>query len=118
MRVYLDENLSPVLAHMLRARGVDAVSAHEVGTTGVDDRAQLRQASREGRALVTCDITNFIALAADAIATNTPHAGIVLVSPTFRNDEFGAMVDGLEEIARRYPAGLSGAVLYLTRPRR
>jgi hypothetical protein len=33
------------------------------------------------RAMVTCDISDFLALAAEAIAANAEHAGIILVPP-------------------------------------
>ena len=66
MKLYLDENLSPRLAEMLRARGLEVVSAYEVGNAELDDRAQLAYATREGRAIVTCDIPDFTVLAADA----------------------------------------------------
>jgi hypothetical protein len=46
------------------------------------------------------------------------HAGIVLVPPTFPTDDFAAIVDAIEHIARHYPDGLSGAVVYLQRSRR
>jgi hypothetical protein len=40
----------------------------------------------------------------------------MLVSAAFRTDDFAALADAIEQAARRYPAGLPGMVLYLTRP--
>ena len=53
MKLYLDENLSPRLAEMLRARGLEVVSAYEVGNAELDDRAQFAYTTREERAIVT-----------------------------------------------------------------
>lgn len=116
MKLYLDENLSPRIAELLRARGLDAVSAHEAGNTQLTDVAQLRYATGQGRAIVTCDVADFVALATEMIAANADHAGIVLVSAAFRTDDFTAIAGAIEQAARRYPEGLPGTVLYLTRP--
>jgi len=113
---YLDENLSPRIAEMLRARGLDVVSAHDVGNTQRDDRNQLRYAATAHRAIVTCDIRDFTELTAEFIAANLEHAGIVLLPPAFRTDEFAAISDAVERVAREYPGGLAGAVVYLQRP--
>lgn len=115
MKLYLDENLSPRIAELLRARGLDAVSAHEAGNTQLTDVAQLRYATSQGRAIVTCDVADFVALATETIAANADHAGIVLVSSAFRTDDFTAIADAIERAARRYPDGLPGMVLYVTR---
>lgn len=115
MTFYLDENLSPHIAEILRGRGLDVVSAHEVGNTQLDDRAQMRYAAREGRAIVTADIADFTELAGEFIAANLPHAGVVLVTSTFGTDEFSAIADAVEQVARAYPDGLVGAVVYLRR---
>ncbi len=115
MKLYLDENLSPRLAKMLRARGLDAVSAYEVGQTQLEDRAQLAYATAAGRALVTCDVADFIELAAEGMRANTAHAGIILISSSSRTDEFAAIVAGIMKVARRYPDGLHEAVVYVTR---
>jgi hypothetical protein len=113
---YLDENLSPRIAELLRARGLDAVSAHEgPGNTQLDDGSQLLYATSARRAIVTCDVEDFAELAGQFIAANREHAGIVLVPPSFRTDDFGAIADAVEQVARDYPGGLAGAVVFLKR---
>lgn len=115
MKVYLDEDMSPSIALLLRQRGVDATSALEVGHSQLEDRAQLEYATREGRAIVTRNVVDFIRLARDAVATNTGHAGIVLVPSSFRGDEYQAIADAIVEELKRYPNGLDGVVLYVKR---
>jgi predicted nuclease of predicted toxin-antitoxin system len=41
MKFYLDEDLSPKIADILRKNGVDAVSAHEIGAVEASDLQQL-----------------------------------------------------------------------------
>ena len=115
MKVYLDEDLSPNIALLLRQRGLDATSAHEVGNSQLEDRAQLRYATREERAIVTANVVDFIRLAREAVATNTGHAGIVLVPSSFRGDEFEALADAIVDGLKSYPQGLHGVVIYIKR---
>lgn len=115
MRLYLDENLSPRLAEVLRSRGLDAVSAHEVGKVQLSDRRQLEYATAQGRAVLTRDVGDFSGLAIGAVAANADHAGIILIPSSFGADEFVAIADGIEEIMRRYPEGLPGTVVYVNR---
>lgn len=115
MRVYLDENLSPRVAQILRAHGIAAISAYEVGNVGLDDGAQLRYATAAGRAIVTGNVEDFVALDRAAIAANAAHAGILLISRTFRLNEFGALADAIVRVAKLYPAGMSHTVVYLSR---
>ena len=115
MKVYLDENLSPIIAALLRKHGIDATAAQEVGNVQLDDRAQLAYATREGRVIVTANVIDFIALAHEAVATNDEHVGIVLVPSNFRGDEFQAIADAIVEAVKPYRTGLHGFVLYLSR---
>jgi hypothetical protein len=115
VKLYLDEDLSPAIAVILRQRGVDASAAYEAGNAQLDDRAQLAYATREGRAIVTANVVDFIELAHEAVATNTEHAGIVLVPSSFRGDEFAAIADAIVGALKRYPDGLRGLVLYIRR---
>jgi len=115
VKVYLDEDLSPVIAQLLRRHGIDATGAQEVGNAQMDDRAQLGYATREGRAIVTANVVDFIELAREAVATNTEHAGIILVPSSFRRDEFQAIADAILEALKPYRTGLHGVVLYIRR---
>jgi hypothetical protein len=113
VKVYLDEDLSPSIALLLRQRGVDATSAHEVGNSQLGDRAQLEYATREARAVVTRNVVDFLELAHDSVASNTRHAGVVLIPSSFRGDEYQAIADAIVEGLRLYPEGLDGIVLYV-----
>ena len=115
MRLYLDENLSPAIAEILREARVDAVSAHEVGNIQRDDRAQLNYATQERRAIITANIGDFVELAREAVATNSGHAGIILVPASFRGDEFQAIVDAILVVLEQYPTGLADLVVYIGR---
>lgn len=115
MKVYLDEDLSPVIAALLRKQGIDATTAQEVSNVQLDDRAQLVYAAREERAIVTANVVDFMALAHEAVATNTEHAGIVLVPSSFRGDEFQAITDAIVQALKPYRGDMRGLVLYLRR---
>ena len=115
MKVYLDEDLSPIVARILRDKAVDAVSAHDVGKVQLDDRAQLAEATQGGRAIVTANVVDFLVLAHDAVARNADHAGIILVPSSFRGDEFQAIADAVHIAVSQHPKGLAGPVIYLRR---
>ncbi len=114
MKFYLDEDLSPRIAESLRKRGIDALSAHDVGNVQLSDREQLAYAAREGRCLVTRNARHFVVLSQEAIARQEPHAGILLCSPSRRGFEIRTIVDALARVAKQFPKGLGGYdVLYL-----
>jgi hypothetical protein len=115
VKVYLDEDLSPIIARILRDKGVDAVSAHEVGKVQLEDRVQLAEAIQAGRAIITANIVDFLVLAHDAVARNADYAGIILVPSSFRGDEFQAIADAVHMAVSQHPKGLAGLVIYLRR---
>lgn len=115
MKLYLDANLSPKIATALRARALDAVSAHEVGMAGASDPEQLAFATREGRCLVSADVRHFPTLAQEAVRQSRPHAGIILCPPRFHG-AIGAITSSLKQAAERHPEGLGPYdVIYLAR---
>jgi len=114
VKFYLDENLPPAIAETLRRRGIDAVSAHEIGKVRIEDTVQLALAAREGRCLVSRDVRDFTKLGRDAVDAKAPHAGIVLCPARVRDDEIAFVADTLARIAKRYPDGPGEyAVIYL-----
>jgi hypothetical protein len=75
-------------------------------------------AAAERRAMVTCDVADFVELAGEFIAANIEHHGIVLAPSTFGTDDFSGIADGVERLDRDYSGGLAGAVVYLRRSAR
>ena len=114
MKFYLDANLSRRIAERLRQKGWDAVGAQEVGNLEISDAAQLAYATAEGRALITKDIGHFIKLSRDAVASQKPHAGIILCPRSLTGTEIDTIAERLTAIGERFPGGLGGFdVLYL-----
>lgn len=62
--------------------------------------------------MVTCDVSDFLVLAAEAIAANAKHAGIILVPPSVPARALSEIAASLRAIAARYPEGIAGLVLY------
>jgi len=54
-RFHLDESVDPVVAEVLRDRGLNILTASEVGLRGHSDEDQLAAAKREDRILLTHD---------------------------------------------------------------
>jgi predicted nuclease of predicted toxin-antitoxin system len=116
VKLYLDEDLSPRVAVLLRQRGLDAVSAHEVGHGGRLDLDQLRGATREGRCLVTRNVADFAEIVRDLVNRQEAHAGIMLVPASFRGNEFAILAEAIVQQAQAHPDGLADQVLFLRRP--
>jgi predicted nuclease of predicted toxin-antitoxin system len=53
VKFYLDEDISPTAAEILRKKGMDPVNAHETGMLEASDDEQLAFATAKGRAMVT-----------------------------------------------------------------
>jgi predicted nuclease of predicted toxin-antitoxin system len=106
MRFYLDENLSPLIALLARALGVDIVSAQERGEYGTSDGRQLELAAAEGRCLVTCDVPDFARRTGEFFAANKPHAGVLNISWNVRRDDVGRVARLIARFAAENPDGL------------
>jgi pyruvate/2-oxoglutarate dehydrogenase complex dihydrolipoamide acyltransferase (E2) component len=101
MCFFLDENLSPRIARIVRDRGVDASSSHEVGRNGRTDAEQLAYAASEGRCVVTADCRDFERLTAEFLEAGRPHAGVVCIPPTWRTDDYVRIARAIVDYAER-----------------
>ncbi len=68
LRLYLDEDITDVLARVLRARGFDVVSVHDVNLAGKTDVEQLEFACAQQRVLVSFNVKHFATLAQEYAA--------------------------------------------------
>lgn len=79
VRLYLDEDsMDRALVRALRARGVDVISAFDVGMIERDDAEHLDYATVHGRVLYTFNVGDFYRLHTNYLAEGKSHAGIIL----------------------------------------
>lgn len=103
-RLYLDEDVSTLAATMLRAEGFDAVSAHEVGTSGWTDERQLGYAAAEGRVLFSYNARHFDQIAKAAADANQRHAGILVSYQQYKTEAISGLVRRLSRFLKEHEA--------------
>jgi uncharacterized protein with PIN domain len=106
VKFYIDEDISPKVAEILRKRGIDAVSAHDIGMAGVSDEDQLAEAVARKCAIVTRNRDDFMALTVQAFENRSPHYGLVVVSHSIPGSDFRGMAALLEKCAKKNPEGI------------
>ena len=103
---YLDEDLSPKIAVILRKNGIEAVSAHEVGMVAASDREQLEFAAREKRCLITRNRNDFIRLTQQFMNDQRPHWGVLIVPYSLPGDQFARIALRLKIYTSQHTSGL------------
>ena len=106
MKFYLDEDLSPKIAEILRKGGIDALSAHEAGMCEVPDRKQLEFAATEKRCLVTKNRDDFIRLTVRFFNDQRPHCGVLIIPYTLPGDQFSRIANLIKKFSSRHQKGL------------
>ncbi len=105
MRFYLDEDVNPEVAAILRGFSCDAVHAYEQGNISLPDEEHLRRAARQKRCLVTRNRDDYIRLTVEGFG-GEPHAGVVIVPWSFPNSQASLIASALAEVARNFPEGV------------
>ena len=80
VRLFTDEHIDARLAPALARRGFDALSCQEAGRANqrISDEDQLAFATSQGRALLTFNVVDFIALDVEWKRVGRRHAGIIV----------------------------------------
>ena len=79
VKLYLDEDVIPLLARDLRDRGYEAISAGEANNLGLSDRDQLDYARAHGRAFLTHNRDDFLEIATEYAINQVTYPGILYV---------------------------------------
>jgi predicted nuclease of predicted toxin-antitoxin system len=107
VKLLLDEHYSPRIAEHLRAQGHDVMAvAAQPALAGLADRTLITAARRDGRALLTENVGDFMPIAAELTRTGTPHAGIILANPhrfPRSRDGIGRLVEALHDLLVGHP---------------
>ena len=106
MKFYLDEDISPKVSEILRKKGIDAVSTHEVDMLQASDEEQLTFAATDGRAMVTRNRDDFITLNVQFFEDLKPHKGLIIVPHAIPGSEFSVLASVLAKFSGEYPKGL------------
>lgn len=78
--LYLDEDVSVLVAELLRAHGFDVLCTREAQHLGASDAAQLRFSSSQSRAILTHNRVDFESLHRSALTEHRSHAGIIIAN--------------------------------------
>lgn len=76
--LFLDEDVRPLLAEILRQRGYDAAHVLEANRAGKNDLEQLTHAVSQGRAILTHNIRDYLLLDRQYRDQGKEHCGIIV----------------------------------------
>lgn len=79
IELYLDEDMSVLVADLVRARGFTAIATREAGQLHASDADQLAYAASQRKTLLTHNRDDFEVLAQTYFATGQTHSGIIIV---------------------------------------
>ena len=80
IELYLDEDVSVLLADLVRARGFVAITTQEAGMAGKDDPEQLAYAVGREAAMLTHNRKDYETLAQEYFAAGQAHYGIIIAA--------------------------------------
>jgi predicted nuclease of predicted toxin-antitoxin system len=78
IKLYLDEDIDPLLARVLRERSVDCLSTPETDNRGRSDSEQFNFAIQQDRAILTLNVKDFVTLAREYAVSGQHHRGIIV----------------------------------------
>lgn len=76
--LYLDEDVHPTLAKILRERGFDVLTTTEAEMLEKSDQEQLEFATAQGRVILTHNVRDYVRLAQQYAEQKRTHSGIIV----------------------------------------
>ncbi len=107
MKYYIDEDLNPKIAEILRKDEIDAVSAKEAGMLQASDLEQFKYAASKKRCMVTRNRNDFIRLTVQFFNENMPHYGLLIIPCSYPGDKFNLISKALKKYALKYNEGMT-----------
>ncbi len=80
IELYLDEDVSVLLAKLLRARGFKVITTQDAKMLGASDKEQLEYAVREEKDFLTHNRLHFEKLHEEYLRENKEHYGIIIAT--------------------------------------
>ena len=96
--VYLDEDVSVLVADLLQSRGFRSVTTRDSGNLGASDADQLSYAASRMMALLTHNRVDFEALHQEYVAEGRTHWGIIIASRRYPHQIVGNMLRLLNQL--------------------
>jgi hypothetical protein len=106
MKFYLDEDISPKVADILKKNHIDATSAHQTDMVQATDTAQLMYAAAQKRIMVTRNRNDFIRLSVHFFNEMRPHHGVLIIPYTLPGDKFALIAGAILDYAQQHPNGM------------
>jgi len=118
MRLALDHHYPAPITPLLRARGLDVVSAREQHWDRLTDAELLRCCTNDQRALLTNNVADFMQIVRDWQLDRARHSGLIFTSdrqwPRTKNMT-GRFVDAIEDLMEQRPTddAFAGLIVWL-----
>jgi predicted nuclease of predicted toxin-antitoxin system len=113
LKLLLDEMYPPALAAALTAAGIDTVTIIELGMAGTTDPEVFGYGVTQGRAVLTENVADFVAIASQHSTTGAHHPGLLIALSnrfTRRPAGYGPLVAA---ITAHHTDDLTDRIIYL-----
>jgi hypothetical protein len=121
VKLALDHHYATAIAVEVRRRGHDVTAAVERRWQAEDDESLLLLCREDGRALLTNNVAEFVAIVAHWLATGRAHPGLVFTSDVSMprgKRTVGLYVSALDGLMAAEPDGLTDQIRCLRPPMR
>ena len=99
IKMYLDEDVHTFIAHSLRLRGWEALTAQEAAQREANDVEQIAFATARGYTMMSYNIQDFPQLHYALVARGQTHAGIIVATQDHPRRNLRALFNLLEALS-------------------